>query len=115
MSCSGLKMFLVPRSSILAAWAGASLSPGLVSAAFSARLEAVEVEEVEVETLLTIRESRERLMLEVIRDVEQLKWWSYKVRRPDQGPSSGAVLTVIAREKWLNCSLISAPPAGVLS
>ena len=79
MSCSGLKMFLVPRSSILAAWAGASLSPGLGSAVFSARLEAVEVEEVELETLLTIMDSRERLMLEVIRDVEQLEWWSCKV------------------------------------
>ena len=73
MSCSGLKMFLVPRSSILLAWAGASLSPGLGSAVFSASLEAVEEEEVEVETLLAIRENRERLMmLEDIRDVEQM-------------------------------------------
>ena len=66
-------MFLVPRSSILAAWAGASLSPGLCSAAFSARL-AADTEEVEevVETLLTIMESRERLMVTDMKDVEQV-------------------------------------------
>ena len=74
MSCSGVKMFLVPRSSILAAWAGASLRPGLCSAVFSASLEA-DTEElvVEVETLLTIMESRERLILGDIMDVEQTK------------------------------------------
>ena len=72
MSCSGVKMFLVPRSSILADWAGASLSPGLCSAALSASLEA-DTEElvVEVETLLTTMESRERLIPWDIRDVEQ--------------------------------------------
>ena len=65
-------MFLVPRSSILADWAGASLSPGLCSAALSARLEA-DTEElvVEVETLLAIMESRERFIPRDIRDVEQ--------------------------------------------
>ena len=67
-------MFLVPRSSILAAWAGASLRLGLCSAVFSARLEA-DTEElvVEVETLLTIMESRERLIPRDIRDVEQTR------------------------------------------
>ena len=67
MSCSAVKMFLVPRSSILADWAGASLSPGAWSEVFSLRLVAeTEEEEEEVVILLARREVRERDTPEVI-------------------------------------------------
>ena len=66
MSCSGVKMFLVPRSSILADWAGASLSPAVCSGAFSARPGDTAEEVEEVVTLLTTWERRERDRVEVI-------------------------------------------------
>ena len=66
MSCSAVKMFLVPRSSILPDWAGASLGPGASSEAFSLRLADTEEEEEEVVILLARMEARERDKAEVI-------------------------------------------------
>ena len=69
MSCSGLKMFLVPRSSILADWAGASLRLSVCSTDFSIALE-LELEEEEL-ILLAMSERKERdIMLRVQRETK---------------------------------------------